>query len=38
VSNGEAIYATRPWTSTATATTAGQQVRYTQKGSSVCHL
>jgi alpha-L-fucosidase len=29
--NGDAIYATRPWTPTATTTTTGQQVRFTHK-------
>jgi alpha-L-fucosidase len=33
--NGDAIYATRPWTTTATTTTAGQQVRYSHKNGTV---
>jgi alpha-L-fucosidase len=33
--NGEAIYATRPWPPTATTTTTGRQVRFTQKDGTV---
>jgi alpha-L-fucosidase len=33
--NGEAIYATHPWTQTATTTTTGDQVRYTHKDGTV---
>jgi alpha-L-fucosidase len=33
--NGEAIYATRPWSPTATTTAAGQQVRFTRKDGTV---
>jgi alpha-L-fucosidase len=33
--NGEAIYATRPWTPAATTTATGQQVRFTQKVRTV---
>jgi alpha-L-fucosidase len=33
--NGEAIYATRPWTTAAATTTAGRQVRFTQKDGTV---
>jgi alpha-L-fucosidase len=33
--NGDAIYATRPWTPAATTTATGQQVRYTQRDGVV---
>jgi alpha-L-fucosidase len=33
--NGEAIYATRPWSPAATTTTGGQQVRFTHKDRTV---
>jgi alpha-L-fucosidase len=33
--NGDAIYATRPWTTAATTTTAGQRVRFTNKDRTV---
>jgi alpha-L-fucosidase len=33
--NGDAIYATRPWTPTAGTTATGEQVRYTQEDGTV---
>jgi alpha-L-fucosidase len=33
--NGEAIYATHPWTPSAATTSNGQQVRFTQKDATV---
>ena len=33
--NGDAIYGTRPWTTAAATTTAGRQVRFTQKDGTV---